>query len=156
METFLHELATSPDFKIVSGGSRLLDGKSAYAEDLETGPATFHNAYAGILFNSAFDANVGFFSRVPQAGDVVISDEFIHAGVHEGMRLSRARSCVAFAHNSIGALQQGMKYLLHDNKAIQPGRCNVFVAVEALYCVDGDLSPLKDIVALLKEVLLQA
>lgn len=151
--SFLHELGTSAEFKFGSGGSRLLDGNSVYAEDIETGLATFHNAPAGLLFNSGFDANVGFFSCVPQAGDVVMYDEFIHASVHEGMRLSRAASCVAFAHNSSEALRQGLGCLLSDNEAIRSGRCNVFVAVEALYSMDGDLAPLEDIVALLKELL---
>ena len=88
---FFQELQDNPGLRIGSGGSRLLDGNSKYAEALERDIAAFHNAPAGLLFNSGYDANVGFFATVPQAGDAVLYDEFIHASVHEGMRLSRAK-----------------------------------------------------------------
>ena len=40
--TFLNELNAHPDFTLGSGGSRLLDGNSSYAERLETDITAFH------------------------------------------------------------------------------------------------------------------
>ena len=74
--TYLDELQRV-DLPIGSGGSRLLDGNSTYAEDLETEIASFHGADSGLLFNSGFDANAGFFACVPQKGDLVVYDELI-------------------------------------------------------------------------------
>jgi 8-amino-7-oxononanoate synthase len=135
---FLTELITQPNFRLGSGGSRLLDGNSRYAENLEREIADFHHAEAALLFNSGFDANSAFFSCVPQKGDLVLYDEFIHASVREGMRLSRAEFCIPFSHNSV----QDLERKLRDRK----GEGNVFVAVESLYSMDGDLCPLRSIV----------
>jgi 8-amino-7-oxononanoate synthase len=135
---FLNELNSQPNFHLGSGGSRLLDGNSHYAENLEKEIADFHHAEAALLFNSGFDANSGFFSCVPQKGDLVLYDEFIHASVREGLRLSRAGSCIPFSHNSV----QELECKLRKKK----GEGNVFVAVESLYSMDGDLCPLRSIV----------
>lgn len=149
---YLSELQHGPR-NTGSGGSRLLDGNSAYAEDLEQHIADFHGAPAGLLCNSGFDANVGLFSSLPQPGDVVVYDEFIHASVHDGMRLSRAGKCICFVHNDISALRSVLERIVLDDVLVQDGRRNVFVAVETVYSMDGDVAPLKRIVSLLKEIL---
>ncbi|KAL2064070.1 hypothetical protein VTL71DRAFT_4564 [Oculimacula yallundae] len=149
---YLTELTTSPNFHLGSGGSRLLDGNSSYAEDLETSIASFHNAPAALLFNSGFDANSGFFACVPQPGDVVLYDEFVHASVHEGMRLSRAGCCKAFSHNSLRDLREKIEEINMDERVMSEKR-NVFVAVESLYSMDGDLAPLEAILDLVDELL---
>ncbi|KAF2808219.1 PLP-dependent transferase [Mytilinidion resinicola] len=149
---YLKELSNTT-CKLGSGGSRLLDGNSAYAEDLEKNIAAFHRAPSGLLFNSGFDANAGFFSCMPQPGDVIVHDEFIHASVHEGMRLSRAAKCVPFLHNSVDDLKRVLEECTENDGLVGDGRRNVFVAVEAIYSMDGDLLPLKAIVEVVEELL---
>lgn len=144
--TFLTELARQPDHPLGSGGSRLLDGNSVYAEALENTIATFHNAAAGLLFNSGFDANSGVFGCMPQEGDAVVYDELIHASVHEGMRLSRARLRLPFLHNSLSSFREVLQGVLQDDPAVQEGTRNVFIAIESLYSMDGDLAPLSQMV----------
>lgn len=136
-----------------SGGSRLLDGNSFYAEDLERQIAAFHNAPAGLLFNSGFDANSGFFACVPQPGDVIIYDAYIHASVHDGMKLSRASKHVPFQHNSVPDLRRLLEDCRDAEDSIRQGSRNVFIAVEAIYSMDGDLTPLREIVELVESVL---
>jgi len=142
---FLSELTSSPTFPLGSGGSRLLDGNSSYALQLESTVSSFLHGEAGLLFNSGYDANAGFFACVPQPGDVVVYDELIHASVREGMRLSRAAEKIAFPHNDTVALEEILRGFP------RPGR-NAFIAVEALYSMDGDLAPLVEIVAVLQRV----
>jgi 8-amino-7-oxononanoate synthase len=149
---YLSELNSHPDFRLGSGGSRLLDGNSFYAENLEKEIAQFHGAEAALLFNSGFDANEGLFACVPQTGDVIVFDAFIHASVHEGMRLSRAGRKAKFEHNSISDLERILSQILRDEK-IADGERNIFVAVESLYSMDGDLCPLKAIVELVERML---
>lgn len=152
-------LSTSPQLKSLyleefqkanlplgSGGSRLLDGNSVYAEQLECDIARFHGAEAGLLFNSGFDANAGFFACVPQPGDVIVYDELVHASVHDGMRLSRARETIAFAHNSVSDLRQVLVSIAETHQS------NVFVAVESIYSMDGDVSPLTAIVDVVENI----
>lgn len=144
---YLEELRNS-QLPLGSGGSRLLDGNSAYAESLECDIARFHRAEAGLLWNSGFDANAGFFSSVPQPGDVIIFDELVHASVHDGMRLSRAAQTVPFEHNSVADLRRVLQEVVE-----LPGRCNVFIAVESIYSMDGDVAPLQQIVNTVIEIL---
>ncbi|KAF2451615.1 8-amino-7-oxononanoate synthase [Karstenula rhodostoma CBS 690.94] len=144
----LGELEAS-EWPLGSGGSRLLDGNSTYAETLEREICAFHNAEAGLLFNSGFDANAGFFACVPQEGDVVVYDELIHASVHDGMRLSRAEKTVPFRHNSVEDLRRvlhAFKRAGTSGEDVVAGDRHVFVAVEAVYSMDGDVAPLQAIV----------
>lgn len=151
-DAYLTQLTDSENFRLGSGGSRLLDGNSAYAEQLEKDIASFHHAPAGLLFNSGFDANSGFFACVPQPGDLILYDEYIHASVHEGMRLSRAGACISFAHNSLDDLQRKLEAVRNDG-LVCAGTRNVFIAIESLYSMDGDLSPIKDVVELVERLL---
>lgn len=128
-----------------SGGSRLLDGNSSFAQDLEQDIAAFHNAPSGLLFNSGFDANVGIVSCLPQVGDIIVYDELVHASAHDGMRLSRAARKIPFKHNCVYG-EGGLDHVLaglEDEKS-------VFVLVEAVYSMDGDVAPLRDIVSCVK------
>ena len=153
-DIYLEELRTGPStVHLGSGGSRLLDGNSTYAEQLENDIATFHRAEKGLLCNSGFDANAGLFSCLPQPGDAILYDEFIHASVHDGMRLSRAGQKLAFAHNSAAALNATLEQLLCSDREIGAGRRNVFIAVEAVYSMDGDVAPLKEMVRVMHKML---
>ncbi|KAH7348729.1 pyridoxal phosphate-dependent transferase [Rhexocercosporidium sp. MPI-PUGE-AT-0058] len=151
-KAYLTEVTTSPNFHLGSGGSRLLDGNSSYAEKLEAEISDFHNAPAALLFNSGFDANSGFFACVPQLGDVVLYDEFVHASVHEGMKLSRAGCCKSFSHNSLRDLK-GKIEEVGGNERVVSGERNVFVAIESLYSMDGDLAPIEEILDLVEQLL---
>jgi 8-amino-7-oxononanoate synthase len=122
-----------------------LDGNSTLAENLERDIAAFHNADAGLLFNSGFDANVGLVSCLPQPGDVVVYDELIHASAHDGMRLSRAGRRVSFKHNCVYG-EGGLDDVLSGIG----GEKSVFILVEGVYSMDGDVAPLKEIVESVK------
>lgn len=114
-----------------SGGSRLLAGNYALIEEAEKMIASFHNAPAGLMYNSGYDANVGLFSTIGQKGDWFIHDQLIHASIHDGMRLSLAQK-YSFRHNDLDDLQ----------KKIKKAAGQVFVAVESVYSMDGDKAPL--------------
>ena len=150
---FLQALNAQPAFPLGSTGSRLLDGNSLFAEKLEHDIAAFHNAETGLLFNSGYDANSGFFACVPQRGDVVVYDEFVHASVREGVRLSRCGKSVQFGHNCVEGLQEVLVECAMSDGAVREGKKNVFVAVESVYSMDGDLAPLTEFVKCLEEVL---
>jgi 8-amino-7-oxononanoate synthase len=152
-DLYLEELRTGPSTAHLGSGGSRLDGNSAHAEQLEDDIAAFHRAEKGLLCNSGFDANVGLFSCLPQPRDVIVYDEFIHASVHDGMRLSRAGRKIAFAHNSAAALRSVIEQLIDSDVAINDGHRNVFIAVEAVYSMDGDVAPLKDIVDVIQKLL---
>lgn len=117
-----------------SGGSRLLAGNYPEIERLESFLSTFHRSESALVFNSGYNANVGFFSAVPQKGDTILYDELIHASIKEGMRLSFAKS-YSFKHNDISDLKKKLKHTEGD----------VYVAVESVYSMDGDSAPLVEL-----------
>lgn len=120
-----------------SGGSRLLSGNNAYTEATEQLIADFHQAAAGLIFNSGYDANTGLISALAQRGDTIISDELIHASLIDGARLSHATR-YTFRHNDPDALEAKLK--------LASGR--IYVLIESVYSMDGDLAPLPEINAI--------
>lgn len=120
-----------------STGSRSISGNTAYAEELEQFLAAFHRTGAALLFNSGYDANLGLFSCIARKEDTIITDELIHASIIDGCRLSYATR-YRFAHNDAADLE----------KKLQKAKGNVFVAVESVYSMDGDMAPLPEIAAL--------
>ncbi|KAF2031570.1 PLP-dependent transferase [Setomelanomma holmii] len=149
---FLAEIRNT-NIALGSGGSRLLDGNSEYAECLERDIAQFHGAEAGLLFNSGFDANAGLFACIPQPGDIIVYDELIHASVHDGIRMSRATQAVSFRHNSVSDLRQVLQYLNRGTQDRESNQKSILVAIEAIYSMDGDIAPLKEILDVVDEVL---
>lgn len=123
-----------------STGSRLLSGNTWLAEQVECQAALFHGAESALIFNSGYDANVGFFSSVPQRGDTILYDELIHASVHDGRRLSLAES-YKFKHNNPDHLEEKLKQASGTS----------YVVVESVYSMDGDFAPLERIVNLCKQ-----
>ncbi|KAI5308104.1 hypothetical protein KEM55_006567 [Ascosphaera atra] len=80
----------------------------------------------------------------------------MHASAREGIRLSRAGRRVMFSHNSPQALEEVVsKEMSADNGSIHAGHKNVFVVVESLYSMDGDICPLREIVSVMKRLLPQ-
>ena len=122
-------------------GSRLISGNPPIAEDCEQVIATHFNAEAALMFNSGYDANLGFFSSVPQKGDTIVFDALVHASIRDGIRLSLARS-FSFKHNDLDDLRLKLKQATGT----------VYIAVEGIYSMTGDRVPLKELVELADEV----
>ncbi|CAN5696523.1 pyridoxal phosphate-dependent aminotransferase family protein [soil metagenome] len=121
-------------------GSRLISGNSQLAEETEKLIADFHNAETALIFNSGYDANLGFFSCISSKNDSFISDEYIHASIIDGLRLGKAAR-LKFRHNNTEDLE----------KKLQQATGNKFVVVESIYSMNGDEAPLETIAALCKK-----
>jgi 8-amino-7-oxononanoate synthase len=134
------EIARYPNSLNGSTGSRLLSGNLSYAEDLEQQIAQFHQAEAGLIFNSGYDANVGLFSSLPQKGDTIICDELIHASIIDGARLSHANR-YTFRHNDLDSLEGKLKQ----------AKGNCYIVIESVYSMDGDTPPILEILQLTEQ-----
>ncbi|CAD6983854.1 hypothetical protein A4X06_0g6139 [Tilletia controversa] len=179
-EAFVGRVMSARENPLGSTGSRLLDGNSVEHEQLEHRLSTFFQSPSALFFSSGFEANVSIFSALPQAGDLIVYDELIHASVHDGMRTSRARFRVPFGHNDLGDLERVLRAFCREGagdgkgvqlasgststlseegdddtharisfaQALQRRQRNVFIAVESVYSMDGDLCPLANLVTL--------
>src|SRR5690606_29055245 len=123
-----------------STGSRLLSGNFELYEKAENFLAEFHNSEAGLILNSGYDANLGFFSSVPQKGDVVFYDEYIHASIRDGLQLSRAKS-FKFRHNDIEDLQKG---IIRFRESDRNNFADIYVVTESVFSMDGDIPDLEN------------
>jgi 8-amino-7-oxononanoate synthase len=117
-------------------GSRLISGNTERHEGLEAQIAQFHHAEAALLFGSGYEANIGVLSAIPTRNDTILYDSLIHASMRDGIRLSQARS-YSFRHNDLNDLK--------DKLARYRSRGEVYIAVESLYSMDGDLAPLSEL-----------
>ena len=129
------------DVPLGSGGSRLLGGNSTHVQHLEEECARFFKSEKSLFFNSGFDANLGLFSSVPQKGDIILYDNLVHASIRDGIRLSFAKS-FSFAHNNLEALEKKLSSFAGHR---------IYVAVESVYSMDGDMAPLTGILDLCRQ-----
>ena len=127
---------------IGSGGSRLLRGNDPEHEALEAEAAVFFGCERVLSFSNGFSANQTLFSTLPQRGDLVIYDELIHASAHQGLRIGRATH-VAVIHNRADAFEDAIVTWRSSG-----GKGKVWIAVESLYSMDGDVAPLDDLIAI--------
>lgn len=120
-------------------GSRLISGNHPLYNVTENHIAHFHQSESALIFNSGYDANVGFFSSVPQKGDLILYDELIHASIRDGIQLSNAKS-YKFQHNDFEDLE---RLLLKSN-----GDASIYVATESVFSMDGDTPNLEELIRL--------
>lgn len=126
-----------------STGSRLLSGNSTEAEALEKYLAGFHQAEKTLLFNSGYDANTGLISAIANRHTIILYDEFSHASIIDGIRLSFCKQSFRFRHNDTTDLENKLKkYTGADTPVI--------VVIESVYSMEGDIAPLENIAALCK------
>lgn len=118
-------------------GSRLLTGNQPYLEQLESTIAKYHGGESALLFNSGYAANTGLLSCIAGEEDALILDSQVHASTWDGARLSRAKNYL-FRHNDLENLEKQLKRSRKDHK-------EVFVCVESLYSMLGDLAPLEKV-----------
>ena len=126
-------------------GSRLLTGNHELYAVAEQKIAQFHQAESALLFNSGYDANVGFFSAVPQKGDFILYDELCHASIRDGIRLSHAKA-YKFQHNDTEDLDRLIsKFQIPNSKFQIP---TIYIVTESVFSMDGDTPPLEAFVQL--------
>jgi 8-amino-7-oxononanoate synthase len=124
-----------------AGGSRLLRGHHEAHARLEEFAAGFFQAEKTLFFSSGFLANYALFSTLLERHDAVVFDERIHASVKEGIHACPAERFRA-RHNDVESFESAIR------GAREKGARRVFIAVESVYSMDGDLAPLSELDAI--------
>lgn len=119
--------------------SRLLRGNHGIWETVETELACWHGAEAALMFTSGYVANEGLLATIVEPGDFLASDEFNHASIVDGGRLSRAEKFI-FRHNDLEHLEDGLRQTRIAGQR--------FVVTESLFGMDGDRVPLREMAEL--------
>lgn len=133
-----HQFLLDRNLKINGAtGSRLLTGNHELYTETESLLATFYKTESALVFNSGYDANIGFFSCVPQRDDIILYDEFVHASIRDGIQLSNAKA-FKFKHNNIEHLEELL--LKFSSK-----KTTIYVVTESVFSMDGDSPDLIEI-----------
>lgn len=139
-----HQYLVQNNIKINGAtGSRLISGNHNLYEITEKYIAAFHQAEAALIFNSGYDANVGFFSAVPQRNDVILYDELCHASIRDGIQMSHAKS-YKFQHNDYEDLETKIAKLQIPNSEQQ----TIYIVTESIFSMDGDTPNMESLVQL--------
>ncbi|MFA9187388.1 pyridoxal phosphate-dependent aminotransferase family protein [Flavobacterium sp. FBOR7N2.3] len=129
-------------------GSRLLSGNHNLYTITENFISTFHQAESALIFNSGYDANVGFFSSVPQKGDLILYDELCHASIRDGIQLSYAKA-YKFNHNDFEDLERKIiNFNGNSNNNSNQIASTIYIVTESVFSMDGDTPNLEELVHL--------
>lgn len=121
-----------------AGGTRNISGTNRLHGELERQLASLHGKEAALLFTSGYVANLTTLgtlaARLP--GCIVYSDGENHNSMIEGIRHGRSEKRI-FRHNDPAHLDE---LLAADDPS-----CPKIVAFESVYSMDGDISPIAEI-----------
>jgi len=125
-----------------SGGTRNISGTTKYHVTLESELARLHKKESALIFTSAYVANLTTLETIPKILSEItyISDSENHSSIIQGIRYSKAKKEI-WKHNDLNHLEELLM-------KISCPKCVVF---ESVYSMDGDISPLKQIVELCKK-----
>jgi glycine C-acetyltransferase len=110
--------------------------------ELERRLAAFKGVEAAITFQSGFTANLGTIPALVGKDDAIFSDELNHASIIDGSRLSGAK-IIRYAHCNPADLDR----ILKEERAKYP---RSLVITDGVFSMDGDLAPLDQIYAVVK------
>ncbi|MXQ52926.1 8-amino-7-oxononanoate synthase [Shimazuella alba] len=124
-----------------SPSSRLLVGNEAKTQHLEEELAQWQETESALVFSNGYMANLGVLSSFLDRKDAVFSDQLNHASIVDGIRLSGATS-FRYRHGNMNHLENLLK------KAAKKGFRRKLIVTDAVFSMDGDIAPLRDLVSL--------
>ena len=119
-------------------GARLLAGTTAKHRELEDRLARFMQSEDAIVFSSGYVTNLATISTLVGPGDCVIGDQWNHASIIDGCRMSGAEF-YEFKHNDIDSLAEQLQ---------ASGSRRTLVVVDAVFSMDGDVIDLPGVIDL--------
>ncbi len=121
-----------------SGTSGMSGGLCELHIQIEDRVAQLFNKEAGIIFPTGYTANVGAISSLcAGSNSLILIDREVHASILDGCKFSGAKY-LPFKHNSVDDLKRKINKYKDIYKQI-------FVIIESVYSMSGDVAPLREI-----------
>jgi 8-amino-7-oxononanoate synthase len=120
-------------------GSRFLNGTLDIHIELEERLAKLVKKDGAICYSTGFQVNIGVVSALTDRNDYIILDEYDHASIIEGSRLSFSK-VLKYSHNDMESLESKLK-------VCDPDRIKLIV-VDGIFSMEGDIVNLPEIVVL--------
>ncbi|PIX23907.1 MAG: 8-amino-7-oxononanoate synthase [Deltaproteobacteria bacterium CG_4_8_14_3_um_filter_45_9] len=121
-------------------GSRFLNGNLEIHEELEAKLARFFRKEAALVFATGYQTNLGTISALLGRNDVAILDQYDHASIIDGCRLSFGQ-VKKYRHNDMKDLERVLETTKDKGKLI---------IVDGIFSMEGDIADLPYIVRLAK------
>ncbi len=124
-----------------AGASHLVCGHTEAHEAMERELAAFVAPCAGARaasFSSGYLANLAILSALGDRDTAIFADRLNHACLNDGALLARA-ALVRYAHGDVAALARRLE---------SSGARRKIVATDAVFSMDGDVAPLREILEL--------
>jgi|YelNatPaOPRAMG01_1025707.scaffolds.fasta_scaffold18945_2 8-amino-7-oxononanoate synthase len=115
--------------------SRSIAGSFLIHKELEEELSEFKGTERALLFSTGYMANLGILTSLVGEGDLILSDQFNHASIIDGARLSRAEIWV-YRHRDMNHLEELLKRSGHRRRLI---------VSDGVFSMEGDIAPLKDL-----------
>lgn len=122
-------------------GSRFLNGTLDIHVELEEKLARFLRQEDCICFSTGYQTNLGAIAALVQKGDYIIADKLDHASIIDGAIMARG-AMKRFVHNDAASLDKVLASLPHD--------AGKLVVVDGIFSMEGDVSPLPELVPVCK------
>jgi len=123
-------------------GSRYLNGTLDIHLELEEKLADFVGKDGALVYSTGFQSNLGAIPTVTSRNDYIILDEFDHASIIEGARLSFAKA-LKFKHNDMQSLEKVLQRCEPDVVKL--------IVVDGIFSMEGDIINLPEVVRLAKQ-----
>ena len=120
-------------------GSRFLNGTLDIHIELENRLAAYVGKPAAVLFSTGFQVNLGVLSCVTGRNDYLILDEYDHASLIDGSRLSFSK-VIKYGHNDMQDLERKLSIL--------PEEAVKLIVVDGIFRMEGDIVKLPEIAEL--------
>lgn len=123
-------------------GSRFLNGTLDIHVELEKKLADFVGKEDAIVYSTGFNVNQGVLSCITGREDYILWDEYDHASIIEGARLSFSTK-LKFRHNDMESLEKQLQKCDPDKVKL--------IAVDGVFSMEGDVINLPEVVKLAKK-----
>jgi 8-amino-7-oxononanoate synthase len=133
-----------------AGASPLVTGRTALHAQLERALADFENTEAALLFPTGYAANVGTIAALVGKEDAVYSDQFNHASIIDGCRLSGAKIHVYPNNFAAGSRNQDLDQLANVLRQGSQFRRRLIVT-ESIFSMHGTFAPLAGLASLAQQ-----
>jgi 8-amino-7-oxononanoate synthase len=120
-------------------GSRFLNGTLDIHIELENRLAAYVGKEAAVLFSTGFQVNLGVLSSLTGRNDYLILDEYDHASIIDGCRLSFSK-VIKYAHNDMNDLARKLAMLPEESVKL--------IAVDGIFSMEGDIVKLPELAAI--------
>jgi len=139
------------EYGISSTSSRADTGTTTLALEVEREIAAFVGKPAAMVFSMGFSTNATTFPALVGPGCLIISDEFNHASIRVGARLSGA-VIKSFKHNDMHALESLLREQISQGQMPnhRPWR-KILVIIEGLFSMEGTIPDLPAVLRLKKK-----